>query len=283
MFCPHCGAKLPDGAAFCGYCGKPLPTRSQPTSGPASVPGPEPVPASASAPTPNPVPGQPVTGAASTQQAPWVDQKPAKKPFYVTRGMTIGILVAAVAVVVLIVLGVTGVFGGGSQNTAEGVASRVETLYADLLQSDFDEEAFTDFGEGLIDMLPPQMVEDALAQEGYTRDAFAEEFGSELGGAIGSYGTALSSYLDAFSISVDITLGDQLDSDQLESMSSAFSSEGYDYTVTDAYSLNGEVTITMKEDFSGYSAGDTVTQDMGSTGLCAVEIDGTWYLWGGSY
>lgn len=30
MFCPHCGAELPHNAAFCGYCGRPLPVPSEP-------------------------------------------------------------------------------------------------------------------------------------------------------------------------------------------------------------------------------------------------------------
>lgn len=395
MFCPHCGAELPDGSAFCGYCGKPLPSRPKPASAPgtahertadaapeqpaeteqpveaeversvadapempaeagaeqpaADVPerpaeaeepaadapeqpadagtpqtpaddapepaaldeggaseepeaapglAPEQTPQGAGASdepqpeAPEPTASVPVQAAApgSTSaparpaQAPWADPNPPKQPFHVTRGMTIGVLIAAAAVVILIVLAVAGVLGGGgARNSAEGVATRVEGLYNDLIQSDFDEAAFSDFGNGLVDLLPPAVVDEALEQSGYTRDEFSERFGSAMGGAIGSYGSMLSSYLDMFDISVDITLGDRLDSARLQSINDGFASAGYDAVATDGYLLGGEVSVTFNEDFGEYGTGDSMTQDMGDTGLCAVEIDGNWYLWSGAY
>ena len=56
MFCTNCGKKLPDGARFCGQCGKPV---SVPAPAPTPAPVPAPVqaaPAPVPAPTPAPAP-----------------------------------------------------------------------------------------------------------------------------------------------------------------------------------------------------------------------------------
>ncbi len=294
MFCSHCGSELPEGSAFCGYCGKPLPSRSQPVpeqSGSAAAGAGTAAGAAATRPTERVAsngaqPGgsqhagsaSPATGAPSAQ-VPWVDQNPPKKRFYVTRGMTVGILVVVVAVVAFAVLSLSGVFGGSTQSSPEGVANQVETLFNDLFESDFDEDAFTEFGGGLIDLFPSEIVDDALALEGVTREELAEELGNSMGSVIGTYGSTVTSYLDFLSLDVDITLGDQLDSEDLEDLSESFSDAGYDYTVTDGYELVCAVTITLTEDYAGYSAGETISQEL-DTGFYTVEINGSWYLWG---
>lgn len=161
MFCPYCGTQLPDGSAFCGNCGKPL---SQQPAGNAA-------PAAQSAgmpPAPAPQPGNvpPATPPDFNQQTPF-DAKPAKKPFQVTRGMTIGILAVAVVAVVAIVLAVTGVFGGGSgESSATAVADKVGGLYNDLLQSDFDSDAIESFGNGILDLYPEELVDGRLESMG---------------------------------------------------------------------------------------------------------------------
>ena len=63
MRCPNCQADVPEGAAFCGFCGAPLPeeTPSAPepeaTPEPAAAPEPEPEPAAAPEPAPELEPG----------------------------------------------------------------------------------------------------------------------------------------------------------------------------------------------------------------------------------
>src|SRR5688572_28416833 len=39
MFCTNCGNATSDGANFCGHCGKPLNSMTQPTLSPAAAPG----------------------------------------------------------------------------------------------------------------------------------------------------------------------------------------------------------------------------------------------------
>ena len=63
-------------------------------------------------------------------------------------------------------------------------------------------------------------------------------------------------------------------------MNSEFSYNGFDLTVTEGYELDGSVTVTLNEDIAGYSAGEEISQDMGSLGMYAVKIGNSWYIWG---
>ena len=169
MYCPHCGSQLPDGAAFCGHCGKPVAPQpvagaAQPNaSAPQSAPAPSPVSGPQSAPPFAAAPGSVPPGVppAPAGQSPF-DVKPPKKPFRVTRGMTIGILAVAVVAVVAIVLAVSGVFGGEAHKSAQGIADQTDALFDDLMQSDFDSAAFEKFGSGIIDLIPPEFIDSAL-------------------------------------------------------------------------------------------------------------------------
>ncbi len=186
--------------------------------------------------------------------------------------MAIGILVVVVVAAVLIVPAVAEVFEGDAQSSPESLSARFEALWNDLLQSDFDEKAFAEYADGIIDLQPSDMVDDMLAQLGYTREEYADEYGSS---AAESF--PFSSLPDYVSTTFDVTVGDQLDGDMLESLSEKFASLGYDYVIADGYELTCEMVFTLNEDYDEYSAGDTETMDFGTA--YAIEIDGTWYLW----
>ncbi|WP_302153366.1 zinc-ribbon domain-containing protein [uncultured Enorma sp.] len=283
MFCPYCGTQLPDGSAFCGNCGKPLSQQPAGNAAPAAQPaGMPPVPAPqpgnvppASAPQPGNVP--PATPPDFNQQTPF-DAKPAKKPFQVTRGMTIGILAVAVVAVVAIVLAVTGVFGGGSgESSATAVADKLGGLYNDLLQSDFDSDAFESFGNGMLNLYPDEVVDGQLESMGYdSREDFSETLGQ-------NYGYGMSYYSDDLSymtIEIDVTLGDKLDGSRLYNVNTYL--EQYGLEATDGYLLEATLTATLTEDYNGFSAGEQQSQET-STGMAAIEIDGRWYLYEGVY
>lgn len=233
----------------------------------------------------------PATGAtppgvppAATSQSPF-DTKPPKKPFHVTRGMTIGILAVAAVAVVAIVLAVTGVFGGGGgHSNAQTVADRMGDLYNNLLSSDFDSQAFEDFGEGLLDLMPTDVVDQELEKSGITREDAIDTIGSVFGGSMQYYGSMLSGYADTFDITFDVSLGSQLSSDDIDDINDTFDSKGYgNLKVTDGYSLEGEVSVTFNKDFQNYSAGESRSEDMGDLGMCAIKIGNSWYLWGNVY
>lgn len=290
MYCPHCGSQLPDGAAFCGHCGKPVAPQpvagaAQPNaSAPQPAPAPSPVAGQQSAPPFATAPGSVPPGVppAPAGQSPF-DVKPPKKPFRVTRGMTIGIFAVAVVAVVAIVLAVSGVFGGGAHKSAQGIADQTDALFDDLMQSDFDSAAFEKFGSGIIDLIPPELIDSALEETGRTREELIQYMGSSLGGSMEYYASTPSSYTDMFTISIDVELGDRLDSYDIESINDALASSGCDGVVTEGYYLTGEVSVTFNEDYEGYSAGETESEDMGNIGVCAIKIGNSWYLWPGVY
>lgn len=197
--------------------------------------------------------------------------------------MTIGILAVAVVAVVAIVLAVSGVFGGGAHKSAQGIADQTDALFDDLMQSDFDSAAFEKFGGGIIDLFPPEFVDASLEESGHTREELIQYMGSSLGGSMEYYGSTLSSYTDMFAISIDVELGDRLDSYDIESINDTLASSGCDDVVTEGYYLTGEASVTFNEGYEGYSAGETESEDMGNIGLCAIKIGNSWYLWPGVY
>lgn len=197
--------------------------------------------------------------------------------------MTIGIFAVAVVAVVAIVLAVSGVFGGGAHKSAQGIADQTDALFDDLMQSDFDSAAFEKFGSGIIDLIPPEFIDSALEETGRTREELIQYMGSSLGGSMEYYASTLSSYTDMFTISIDVELGDRLDSYDIESINDALASSGCDDVVTEGYYLTGEVSVTFNEDYEGYSAGETESEDMGNIGVCAIKIGNSWYLWPGVY
>ena len=282
MFCPYCGTQLPDGAAFCGTCGKPV--GKQPPAGaapserpapgvPAGIP-PTPAPQStAPAPQSGYIPSAQPSTPPNFNQIPVVAQG-TKRPFRVTRGMTIGVLAAAAVVAVAVIaFAVTGIFGGGGANSPEGVANRLGAVYTDLLQSDFDEAALTRFGNDALDLLHPAMVEESIRSAGYhSRDEYAKGFGERYGSAFSAFGN-ISEYVD---FTVDIRVGDKLTGYQLATVNDSLARYGIE--ATDGYKLGGTMTGRVLRDFMGYSAGDVETTDMSSTGIIVVKIDGSWYL-----
>lgn len=197
--------------------------------------------------------------------------------------MTIGILAVAVIAVVAIVLAVSGVFGGGAHKSAQGIADQTDALFDDLMQSDFDSAAFEKFGSGIIDLIPPEFIDSALEETGRTREELIQYMGSSLGGSMEYYASTPSSYTDMFTISIDVELGDRLDSYDIESINDALESSGCDGVVTEGYHLTGEVSVTFNEDYEGYSAGETESEDVGNIGVCAIKIGNSWYLWPGVY
>lgn len=206
---------------------------------------------------------------------------PAKKRFPATRLVMVGVAIVTAAVVIAIIAAVTGSMKGGTAGlrSAQAVADRVTELYNALLTSDFDAPAFEDFGEGVLDLMPPDVIDAALEDAGYTREEEIESLGSGLGGAMQAYGSLLSEYTDSFTISIATEPGDALTDDDLADINDDLADLNFDGEATEGCELEGTVIMTFTSDFMTYHAGDEESQDVGSIGLAAINIDGGWYLW----
>ncbi len=258
MFCPMCGHENPDGARFCAGCGKELPASSSRLASGSGYARPagnaQPAPSSAAAPTANGTAG----GA----------QQKAKIP-------VVAVVVAAVAVVGIVAALLLGNSGGASSvdDLADDLAAATQQVFDDGMTT----SAVLSYGEALVDLMPDEVV-DALLDEGGFEDM------DELAEYIAeNYAGADESVMDAFDgMELEILMyeGDRLDSDYIDSVNEEFQDDlGLDLEAEDAYSIEGEVTITLTEDVGTGEAGDSYTQSMGSTGFAAIEIDGRWYLW----
>ncbi len=98
MFCPNCGAQLPDDAKFCGQCGANVPDAVQPPESPAETAPVQPAPA-------EPVAAEPVTEPQPSASIPGpVPEEPILTGRKHSAGIVIGLIAAAVAVIAAFVI-----------------------------------------------------------------------------------------------------------------------------------------------------------------------------------
>ena len=98
MFCPNCGAQLPDDAKFCGQCGANVPDAVQPPESPAETAPVQPAPA-------EPVAAEPVTEPQPSASIPGpVPEEPILTGRKHSAGIVIGLIAAAVAVIAALVI-----------------------------------------------------------------------------------------------------------------------------------------------------------------------------------
>ena len=253
MFCPKCGAQLPDGSKFCAKCGAKI-AAAQPAGG-APAPGP--------APAPTPVPG------------------PLPQP-----KKNVGALAAlAVAAVVIVAIAVFALRGCGAKGygSADELAQSIGNATEKLFEEDLSSGSLVSYTDGLLDMLPEGAPEAMMKEQGITsRDEFTSQMQGALGG-LDDVANMLSGYLDKIDVSVDVKAGDSLDPDEIADINDGLSGYGLALKVTEARELTMSATVTLKEDFMGLKKGETQTQDSGDLGLYAVKIDGRWFLWSGSF
>lgn len=122
MFCNKCGAQLPDGVAFCSYCGNQLTAQPQQPEQPTQPQYQQPVQPQYEQPMQQPI-QQPY------QPAPMPQPLPPKKS---NKGIIIGIV--AVVLVIAIVVGVlfgTGVIGGKSKDDGDDKDNKTTTSAQD--------------------------------------------------------------------------------------------------------------------------------------------------------
>lgn len=253
MFCPKCGAQLPDGSKFCAKCGAQI-AAAQPSGG--AAPAPAPVPGPAPAPMPQP-----------------------KKHV----GPIVAIAAAAVIIVAIAVFALRGCGGGNGYGSADELAKATSTATEKMFAGGFSSDSLVQFTNSLLDMLPEGATDAMMKKSGITsRDDLTSQMQDAFGG-IDDAANVLSGYLDKMDISATITAGDALDPDEIADINDDLSSYGLALKATEARELDMSMTVTLKEDFMGMKKGETQTQDAGSLGLYAVKIDGRWFLWGNSF
>lgn len=235
MFCPNCGNQLPDGSRFCGKCGTQLDV--SPGVQPTGVPGP---------------------------YAP-VAEKPKSKA-----GLVIGIVAAVVVVagiVAAIVFGVTSCVGGASTGSAQGVVNGVNSAFVTMTDGDFSSSALSSGMDQLIDLMPSEVIETALREDGMTREEVSDEM-EDMFGELDEY----SSYMGLIDIKLNATLGTQLSSDELSDVNDDLIDGGASAPAAEGYHIGLDIEVS--------ALGETESQSVDESGLIAVRVGNGWYLWG---
>lgn len=240
MFCPQCGAQLPDGSKFCAKCGAQL--GSAPTQTAAA-------------------PQVPQTPPDFGNGTPVVPGRSKPKTGLIVAG------VAAIVVVALAIWGIVSCVGGGSKGSAQGVADGVTASFNTMIDGDFSADSITKCFDGIIDLMPPEAVENALTAQGMTRQDLSESL-STMFGSVEDY-TQLVSLID---MKFTASVGAPLDADELADVTAGLNAAGMNVNVTEG----NHIAYSM--DMSAFGQSDTQTTD--ESGMYAININGSWYLWG---
>ena len=176
-------------------------------------------------------------------------------------------LVAAVAVVALAIWGIVSCVGGGGHGSAQAVADGVNSAVNTVIDGDFSADAIQKGMNGLIDLMPQEAVDHELAEQGMTRDDLRDEMSSALGDP-----DELSSVASLADIEFSATVGAPLDSDELADVNEGLADSGMSANVTEGNHISYSMEIS--------ALGQSDSQDMEESGLYAINIDGSWYLWG---
>ena len=169
MFCPNCGAQLPDDAKFCGQCGANVPDAVQPPESPAETAPVQPAPA-------EPVAAEPVTEPQPSASIPGpVPEEPILTGRKHSAGIVIGLIAAAVAVIAALVIFVVPMVMQSLSPKAYLSACAANTMSAYAKELD----AMHDRGETLEvladkDMYDPEIVFMADNVSSYVKDAVFE-------------------------------------------------------------------------------------------------------------
>ncbi|MBQ4561470.1 MAG: zinc ribbon domain-containing protein [Clostridia bacterium] len=254
MFCPSCGAQLPDGSAFCGNCGANFDNSANPN--------PNPNPNSA----PDPAPKQ---------------QSPVDKIVSFVRS-NLKVVLAAVAVIVVLIIILSACGGKGYEKVAK--------KYAESMLS-FNYKGVNKNSAVNYDKVMKDYVKEYCDDEDVDEDDFFDELEDEMDVKIKKSSDIMPALFkkmkkevkdeyDSMKFKVEIDDTDKLDEDdiedKLEYYESAFDSMGLDIDdyvktkkIKKAYTVELDIEITVKED------GDKDTNETSMT-LLVVKTGGGW-------
>lgn len=176
--------------------------------------------------------------------------------------------------------------GGGDAANLDDEDVRAATAVVDDLNDMFDElfanglsdDDATEFGYDVFTIMPPSIVESIIEQE---CEGDADLCAQAIGG-----NTAFSFYycrdvIDSDTIELDLSLGGELDADDLDELNDGL--EGFGLTATCGYSLEAWCSSKVPEDVDDdrFTPGETISGDCTSDfkKLYILKINGDWYLY----
>ena len=258
MYCPFCGSRQPDMAMFCGACGNRLPIQ-----------------------------GAQPAGYAGTAFS-YASQGSASKRSHKTLIGVAAAMVVATAVIVGVVIAVGGLAGGGHEGISpvggghrspEEICKSAEDQVNKLYSSEMSDSDVRAYGNALFDEMHPQLMTALEKRMGLTREEMLDKLVDSTGES-SQVNAALNELKDVCTAEAHVELGDRADSDDLDNFNDDLAEAGVEARVDDMYDLDISYEYVYIVDYAGVNAGDTRTQDLGNfTGMKAVHLDGSWYLW----
>lgn len=281
MFCPSCGANNPDGVAFCGSCGKPMPMPEVPRKDTSASYCPR-CGAKLDAGAifcgecgqrlgnngePSPIPSRsPVLSSQSIHKVQFNKKL---------------VLLVVAAVIVIIAICAVGNFAGagdGGRGTANEMAQTLNDPLNKVFSSGADEDSIRELAEAYIDGFPPEVINAELQKSNMTKEDAIDMAEDAFRYGMGSV-SSVADYLDKMDVNATIKLGDQLDSDDVDSINDKISEYGIDDQVTVGYKLGADVTVTALDDLPALKKGETKSSDVTNLGIYTIKIGNRWYLW----
>lgn len=244
-YCPRCGAKLDAGAVFCGECGQQLGNNGEPS------------------PKPSP------------------SLVPSSQPIHkIQFNKKLVLLVVAVVIVVIAICAFGNFVGGGDsgRGTASEMAQTLNGPLNKVFSSGADEDSIREFAEAYIDGFPPEVINAELQNSNMTKEDIIDMAEDAFRYGMGSV-SSVADYLDKMDVNATIKLGDQLDSDDVDSINDKISEYGIDDQVTVGYKLGADVTVTALDDLPALKKGETKSSDVANLGIYTIKIGNRWYLW----
>lgn len=162
----------------------------------------------------------------------------------------IGIAAVAAVVVVLVIAAVSLLGGRSDTATAER----------------FFDAAFNADAEAIVDLIPPDLIEAAIEESGYSRAEVEEEFqqmASEMSYALG----ALDSLGDGVDISYNAVDSEEMDPDQLRYLQEQYDALHVD--VSDARTVEVELRVQMRS--MGLDESTTID-------IPVIQVGRSWYI-----
>lgn len=244
-YCPRCGAKLDAGAIFCGECGQRLGNNDELSPIPSSGPVPSP-------------------------------QSIHKVQF--NKKLVLPVVASMLVVIAICVFGNFIGGGDGGRGTANEMAQTLNGPLNKVFSSGADEDSIREFAEAYIDGFPPEVINAELQKSNMTKEDIIDMAEETFKHGMGSV-SSVADYLDKMDVNATIKLGDQLDSDDVDSINDKISEYGIDDQVTAGYKLGADVTVTALDDLPALKKGEAKSSDVASLGVYTIKIGSKWYLW----